>query len=420
MKRYNTQHVLEKVLLLVLLMLASTAWADPFYVSTSGSDGNNGLTSGTAFRTIQHALNTAPAGSTVIVLPGTYTGWGNRNLDFSGKALTLVSQGGADVTTIDCQNSSNTRAFHFHSGETADAVVDGFTLTRGNYYQGAAIYCQGSSPTIRNCDIVANSSSNGGAVYCKDLSQAVISHCTIRNNTNTGGVRFDNSACSLINCLLVNNTADIGAGGAIRCDNGYRNPVIRNCTVVDNQTVSNGGGLWCSQTFVTVENCIFWDNQANGLGPQISVNNAFLTVSYSIVAGGQTAIHQAGGSVTWGAGNLNQDPLFGDPVGGDYHLASERGRYLGTPVLWVVDNQTSPGVDGGKPTDSVGPEPNPNGGRINMGAYGGTPQASLSLNEGAGDCFQLDFNSDGVIEIQDLYDLIDAWLAEWSASLLLP
>ena len=71
-------------------------------------------------------------------------------------------------------------------------------------------------------------------------------------------------------------------------------------------------------------------------------------------------------------------PLFVDASSGDYHLLSEGGRYVSEHNVWVVDDVTSPCVDSGDPTVNPGNEPMPNGGRINIGAYGNTPYASMS------------------------------------------
>jgi len=65
-------------------------------------------------------------------------------------------------------------------------------------------------------------------------------------------------------------------------------------------------------------------------------------------------------------------------VEGDYHLKSRAGRWDSASKSWVKDNVTSPCIDGGDPNTSVGDEPSPNGGRINMGAYGGTAEAGKS------------------------------------------
>ncbi len=83
------------------------------------------------------------------------------------------------------------------------------------------------------------------------------------------------------------------------------------------------------------------------------------------------------GSFT-GVGNIAVDPLFADPVNGDYHLKSHGGRWNPVDKKWVIDGITSPCIDAGYPSIPVRDEPQPNGGRINMGAYGGTPEASKS------------------------------------------
>jgi hypothetical protein len=82
--------------------------------------------------------------------------------------------------------------------------------------------------------------------------------------------------------------------------------------------------------------------------------------------------------VSAGEGNIDSIPLFVDPEGDDYRLCSNRGRYWPEHDVWVLDRLNSPCIDGGDPNTELLDEPVPNGGRINMGAYGGTAQASLS------------------------------------------
>jgi hypothetical protein len=79
-----------------------------------------------------------------------------------------------------------------------------------------------------------------------------------------------------------------------------------------------------------------------------------------------------------GEGNIDTDPLFVDAANGDYHLMSQSGRWNPASESWIMDDVTSPCIDAGDPGTSVGLEPSPNGGIINMGAYGGTAQASKS------------------------------------------
>jgi len=103
-----------------------------------------------------------------------------------------------------------------------------------------------------------------------------------------------------------------------------------------------------------------------------------------------------------GEGNITVDPLFVAPDNGDYHLRSERGRYWPEHDIWVLDKVTSPCIDGGDPSADPLDEPMPNGGRINMGAYGGTPEASLSPSEQPCPLSEKAFNpypADGAIDV---------------------
>jgi hypothetical protein len=57
------------------------------------------------------------------------------------------------------------------------------------------------------------------------------------------------------------------------------------------------------------------------------------------------------------------------------------GRWDSTSESWLIDRTSSPCIDAGDRDTPVGLERFPNGGRVNMGAYGGTPEASLSPQE---------------------------------------
>jgi hypothetical protein len=81
-----------------------------------------------------------------------------------------------------------------------------------------------------------------------------------------------------------------------------------------------------------------------------------------------------------GIGNVGVDPFFADPNNGDYHLKSQADRWDPVSESWIMDDVTSPCIDAGDPNSPVGDEPEPNGGRINMGAYCGTAEASKSGN----------------------------------------
>jgi len=80
----------------------------------------------------------------------------------------------------------------------------------------------------------------------------------------------------------------------------------------------------------------------------------------------------------------------------------------------VQDDVTSPCIDAGDPSSPIGFEPFPNGGRINMGAYGGTAEASKSYF-GEPLCETViagDINGDCKIDFTDLAFLSAHWLEE--------
>ncbi|MHC4488757.1 MAG: LamG domain-containing protein [Planctomycetota bacterium] len=108
-----------------------------------------------------------------------------------------------------------------------------------------------------------------------------------------------------------------------------------------------------------------------------------------------------------GVAGQEYGPLFADADNGDYHLLSERGRYRATTDEWILDEVTSPCVDGGDPNIEPTGERMPNGGRINMGAYGNTAYAGMSEWPIKGDV-----NNDGRFNFMDIAILLDGWLQE--------
>ena len=151
--------LLAGVVMLTATTQAQTTWYvdddapnDPGPGDPTVSDPNEDGTPEHPFDAIQEGIDAALDGGTVLVLDGTYTGDGNKNLDFGGKDITVRSESGPDDCTVDCE--ADGRGFLFHSGETNDAALEGLTITNGycvNDNLDFAIWCQHVSPTITNC-----------------------------------------------------------------------------------------------------------------------------------------------------------------------------------------------------------------------------------------------------------------------------
>src|SRR5262245_22699620 len=124
--------------LLVLTGGRPAAAGTTYHVAVCGDDSWSGVNSvcaspGGPTRTIQAAIDASPAGDIAVVHDGIYTGPGNRDMDFGGRAITLRSASGAAACIIDCQASlaDQHRALRLISGETSTSVLEGFTIKNG-------------------------------------------------------------------------------------------------------------------------------------------------------------------------------------------------------------------------------------------------------------------------------------------------
>lgn len=133
------------------------------------------------FDSIQEAIDATPDEATIDVLDGTYTGYGNRDIDFYGKAITLRSLNGAADCIIDCQGAG--RGFDFHSGETQRTIVAGFTITNGQADFGGAVRCVSSNPQITNC-VISNNKPDG--IWTQGDGAWIVGNTQIISNDLTG------------------------------------------------------------------------------------------------------------------------------------------------------------------------------------------------------------------------------------------
>ena len=176
--------------LALLALAARPGKADTYYVNGGcGNDAWSGLSADCADpngmdgpkATIQAAVDAAAPGDLVVVADGVYTGDGNGDIDFGGKAITVRSANGPAQCVIDCQGSESDphRAFHFHSGELSDSQVVGFTIQGGYALAGGGILCDDSSPTLSKIILSGNVGEyGGGAIACYGSSPAIV-NCLI-------------------------------------------------------------------------------------------------------------------------------------------------------------------------------------------------------------------------------------------------
>ncbi len=262
------------------------------------------------FDAIQEGINAAVNGDTVLVLDGTYTGDGNRDLDFGGKAITVGSASGDPNTCIiDCEGSLQDlhRGFDFHNGEGPASVICGLTITGGYLHSshpwegnGGGVYCYDhSSPTLISCTISGNRvNTDGGGVFCWYYSSPTLIDCTISGNWADrygGGVScWRDSNPTLIDCTIHANTA--GHGGGVYCWEDS-SATLTNCTITGNRAEDGGGGgvSCCADSDSMLTNCTISGNTANRSGGVLCYAGSDLTLTNCTISGN---------SAYWGGGVL--------------------------------------------------------------------------------------------------------------------
>ncbi|MBU0753706.1 MAG: DUF1565 domain-containing protein [Planctomycetes bacterium] len=200
---------------------------------------------------MQQAIQAASSGDTVLVSPGTYV----ENLDFLGKAITVMSTSGPQVTILEAQShGDHGSVVTFDSDEGADSKLEGFTLQGGTgtnvngYYYGGGVFCDHASPTIKGNVITHNIvNDNGGGIYCDNWASPLIQENVISENICSfgggGGIYSDGHSKPEIvgNLISANQAADawFGRGGGINGDGLMRDNII-----MWNIAYYEGGGIY--------------------------------------------------------------------------------------------------------------------------------------------------------------------------------
>jgi len=326
---------------------------------------------------------------------------GNSADEFGGGIFNYLSS----TRLLNCAfigNSANSEGGGMYNIDSSP-VLTNCTFSENTAGNGAGMYNSESSPMLSDCAFHGNSTTESGGGIYNDNSNPMLLSCIFSENSaqeDGGGiVNIANSNPTLTNCTFIGNMAT--NGGAIDCSSS--SPVIINNTIVNNIATEYGGGIYFGSTSSIVTNTILWNNSPNEMYENIPGRgriSSLTTVTYNNIKGGFP-----------GEGNIDSDPLFADPDNGDYHLKSQAGRWDIIRQSWVIDQTSSLCIDGGDPNTPVGLERFPNGGRINIGVHGGTPEASLSPWQALGLLSKASnpYPADGALDIVIDWDMILSW-----------
>lgn len=275
------------------MLLWNAASATTIVVAPDGSGDHS---------TIQDAINAAATDDEIVLLDGTFTGPGNRDLSLGGTSLTIRSASNdASRAVIDCEFAG--RAIVVGGSELLSLIEIGISNGRiqGSPARGGGILVEGNGMleivgcVIRNCEALGNSAGavvgggiatvdgstvsatgvwfidnragygfggpptvfSGGGLAVTDLASATLSLARFEGNTAfQGGGLYSENGISLNSCVFEANVArfdEEGVGGARRGGGAavLGGVSIDHTTFSDNEAVgggsgeaARGGGLW--------------------------------------------------------------------------------------------------------------------------------------------------------------------------------
>ena len=318
--RHISSTICGWMLAVAALFAAHVASADTttYYVSTTGSDSNDGLSSATAFLTLSNAVEKAGANEAVILIaPGTYS----QSAAIRVEAPLSIRGTGAAATNVVLRNTTSGQ--HVITIAHAEAELALVTLANGSAGSGPA--CLGiEAGLVRDCRVTGCSygmgrTVTGGTVL---MSGGRLMRSVIDGNTITGtgwNSVFAAGVCAsagvVENCLIKGNSA--------RCYNdkgGIETSALNlsgtaqaaNCTIVDNVATMNGSSRKPMTTYAAkntkIVNCVIFGNSC-------------VVADYTVWAG--TAANYVN-CVSDSASAINStctaavDPGFADPANGNY------------------------------------------------------------------------------------------------------
>lgn len=378
------------------------------------------------YPTIQAGIDAALEGDTVLVADGVYTGDGNRDLDFGGVNMVVMSENGPEVTIIDCEGDSLDphRGFYLHTHEDSTSGVYGFTIKNGYAHGkwpqkcGGGIQCWDSSPRIVDNIIMGNSASAGGGIYYRGAFPIIEGNRIIENTafyvgggmtcywyarpaggiimdnviasntagTNGGGLNCQHPSLTIVCNRIMGNAASSGAGGGIFCSDGEL--MATGNTIAGNTSFSWGGGVfWQYSSAIIDRNYVIGNAASDGGGLFCGWHSVSTIVSNTITgnsAASAGAVHcwQHSSSVimhtiVWGDSSATGEEVYVDTTSSIAITYSDvqggfpgEGNIDADPRFVLADKRDcrllweSPCIDAGHP-DSLDPD----GTRRDMGAH---------------------------------------------------
>jgi nitrous oxidase accessory protein NosD len=343
----------------IMLSITCTgrAQGNTWHVSTTGSDVTGDGSEINPFATLQHGIDAAGDGDIILAAPGIYP----ETISVYQKNDIYLEGSGADVTTIDGGQNGHVVIFQLASGS-----IRGFTITNSGNNPGYSAGIFTSQATVSVLDNVIVNNNNG--IMASSYSNILIQSNQIISNTGLAAIRIMTGSTGIIRnnviaenswyaiygtpSSIINNTV-IGTGRIGIYITPAEEMILRNNIIMNNSDgILVEGGYVSAVPLVEISYNDVWNN-----------SHADYWETFGVLEPPRDSLHpddiiSRPFTPKPGTGEMHIEPVFADSA---YHLQ------LG-----------SPGIDAGDPLDIFSNEPEPNGCRVNMGAYGNTSEAEIS------------------------------------------
>jgi hypothetical protein len=331
---------------------------------------------------------TIPAGEILFIDPGVEVNFqGHYKLIVNGSIEAIGTE--ADSVVFTAANTTD----GWHGIRLIDASSEsvleycvikyGNATGSGSDEHGGGVYCYHSDLVISHCLFTENRalSESGGGIFVQSCDEVNITENRIEYNTAGHGAGMNiHYTDALIEGNYVCHNEAIGWSGAGISVRGC-SPIIHGNVVNDNISVEDSGtGIYADFEAhpVITYNEVAYNNFIGVFAgadcyPELTNNTIAMNGTWAVEAYGDSH-YEGRNNIIWGnglnfylwggcsvnltysdiqdgwpgIGNIEEDPLFVDPAGGDFHL-----------------QEGSPCIDAGDPMSP----PDPDGTRADMGAY---------------------------------------------------
>ena len=231
---------------------------------------------GSAYATVQDAIDAASAQDVVEVCAGTFA----ERLVVSGKALVLRSADGPADTVVDAGGVGRALTVTTASPVT----VEGLTFRNGWSSTGAGgnVQCERSNLLLRD-NVLEDGEARRGAGLGASLCTGRLEGNTFRDNraTDLGGGLYVEGTIDVLDNRFEANASDSDAGAAFVRDSFA---TIRGNTVIANTAEDDGGGLFVRRGAPWVDGNVFEDNVSGEEGGGMRVKTSQVTVTDNVFA----------------------------------------------------------------------------------------------------------------------------------------